>query len=249
MSETLLDIVQQACNEVLILAPSSVIGSTDEFAMGMLAMAQASGRDLVRRFEWGALVTLATIPTVAGQSDYTLPADYYRMVDDTAWDQSTHWFVGGPLSPAADRYLRDSVVGASTVYRSFRLLGRKIRITPTPPDASGVIAFEYLSRTWVVSAAGVTSTNFVTDTDTTVFDFDLMVKACKWRWMSAKGQDAAEMRQEYEDALAALKGADQGGGTLNMGGWCDDDIGGQVYAATSPNFCLSDGSGNTIIID
>ena len=121
MSETLFDIVQQACNEVLIPAPSSVIGSTDEFAMGMLAMAQASGRDLVRRFEWGGLVTLATIPTVASQSDYTLPTDYYRMVDDTAWDQSTHWFVGGPLSPAADRYLRDSVVGASTVYRSFRL--------------------------------------------------------------------------------------------------------------------------------
>jgi hypothetical protein len=249
MSETLLDIVQQACNEVLIPAPSSVINSTDEFAMGMLAMAQASGRDLVRRFEWGALVTLATIPTVAGQGDYTLPTDYYRMVDDTAWDQSTHWFVGGPLSPAADRYLRDSVIGASTVYRSFRMLGRKIRITPTPPDASGIIAFEYLSKSWITTAAGVAATNFTADTDTTVFDFDLMVKACKWRWMSAKGQDAAEMRQEYEDALAALKGADQGGGTLNMGGWYDDDMGGQVYAATSPNFRLSDGSGNTIIID
>lgn len=249
MSETLLDIVQQAANECMLPAPSSVIGSTDDMALAFLSMAQATGRDLVRKFEWGALVTLATIPTVAGQSDYTLPVDYYRMVDDTAWDQSTHWFVGGPLSPQADRYLRASVLGASTVYRSFRMLGRKIRITPTPPDATGIVAFEYLSRNWVTNAAGVTSTNFAADTDTTVFDFDLMVKGCKWRWMSAKGQDAAEMRQEFEDALAALKGADLGGGTLNMGGWCDADMGGQVFGVTSPNYRLSDGSGNTIIID
>ena len=253
MSETLLDIVQTAFGELVLTAPTSVINSTDEFAQGMLAAVLSSGRDLVRRGEWGVLNTLATMPTVAGQSDYPLPADYYRMVDDTVWDRSTHWFVGGPLSPQADRFIRESQVGTAAIYRRFRLLGRTIRITPTPVDASGLIVFEYLSRYWTVGSganAGKTGLLFAADTDTTVFDFDLVVKACKWRWMAAKGQDAVELRAEYEDALSALIAADQGGGTLDMGGRCDGDLGGQVFAAaTTPNFRLSDGSGNNLVID
>ena len=87
MSETLLDIVQTACGELMLPAPTSVIASTDDFAMGMLSVANAAGRDLVRKAEWGALITLATFPTVAGQSDYPLPTDFYRMIDDGMWDQ------------------------------------------------------------------------------------------------------------------------------------------------------------------
>lgn len=253
MSETLLDIVQTAAGEVLVPVSTQAVGSTDEIAQGLLALANATGRDLVRRAEWGALVTLATMPTAANQSDYPLPTDYFRMVDDTVWDLSTHWSVGGPLSPAADRFIRSSLVGVSAIWRRFRLVGRSIRLTPTPVDASGMIVFEYLSRNWCLGSganAGKTAAAFALDTDTTVFDFDLMVKGVKWRWMAAKGQDAVELRAEYEDALTALIAADQGGGALNFSGpWAACDGDGQAFAATSPNFRISTGSGANILID
>lgn len=250
MSETLLDIITATANELLLEPPAFVIGNTDEFTRGMLSMATAAGRDLVRRHEWGALMTLASVPTVVGQSDYLLPTDFYRMVGDTSWDTSTNWRVGGPITPQMEQYLRDSTAGLTNIYRSFRQIGSKsIRVTPTPPDATGVIAFLYMSRNWVLTNGGPTTAQiFSTDADTTIFDFDLMVKETKWRWRSAKGFDAAEARQERDDALMALMAADQGGGTLNMGP-VNDDPGGWVIAGTTPNFRLSDGSGNSIVID
>ena len=253
MSETLLDLIQQAADELAIdgTTPSTVIGNTtDEFTRTLLAQANAAGRDLARRYEWGGLMTLATIPTVPGQSDYSLPADFYRMVNDTTWDTSTGWSVPGPLTPQAEQYLLDSQAGVATIYRQFRQIGRStIRITPMPTDASGRIVFKYLSRNWVVLQGGsLTANTFANDTDTTVFDFDLMVRAVKWRWRSAKGFDASEAKAEYDDALQAIMAADQGGGTLNMGGWYEG-MGGQAFGVTDQNFRISDGSGNYLVAE
>lgn len=56
MAYTLLQLVDQVSGELGLTQPASVIGSTNNQTMQMLALAQRLGKDLVRDYEWQKLV-------------------------------------------------------------------------------------------------------------------------------------------------------------------------------------------------
>lgn len=239
---TALDIVQSAAGELGLPIPTDAAQSYLPLPRQLFALLNASGRQLTRDHEWGRLITLATITTVNGQAEYSLPADYSRMVDDTQWDATNHWTMIGPDTPQMARWRLTSIAANTGTRVTYTQTGTtKVTVWPVPTVAGNELTYLYVSKYWAAKADGTTQAQFLLDTDTSIFDPDLLIKEVKWRFMSAKGMGSAlELRSECDIMKSQLIAADLGGGNLNMGPACERD-GFDVVAGAEPNFILGEG--------
>lgn len=144
-------------------------------------------------------VTLSQAATASGttvsltfsQTQYAMPSDYDRLIDDTDWDKSRHWIMLGPETGQQWQWLKSGYISTGPRMR-FRVLGGYFQIWP-PNGVADYIGFEYVSNQWVLSAAaqalGPTpdKASFTVDTDTCVFNDTLMVLGLKSKYMLAKG--------------------------------------------------------------
>lgn len=212
---TLLELCTRASDELSVARQSAYYSGTTADARLMVAVANAAGKDLMRVHGWGALQTLGTITTANGTSSYALASDYDRMISDTGWDRTNDWMMVGPDSPQINRYLNESGVAQTGPRKRFRLQGSNIVIWPTP-TATETLVYEYISNKWAASSGGTAQSEFAADTDTTVFDPDLMRAEIKWRYLQARGLAYDDMRGEAfvmrQDRIAK----DLGGTVISM---------------------------------
>jgi hypothetical protein len=209
MSQTLLELVQQAAGEISsdVADPNQVAGSGDRTVLQMFRLANRVGRDLVRAYEWRRLVTEYTFATVNGTAEYDLPADFDRMVPDTHYDRTNDWRNLGPTTSQEWQWLN---TGLSTVTQlRWRLYLNKIKFYQTPTTAY-TMAYEYVSKNWVIATGDTTATKsaFSVDTDICVFPDDLMTLGLIYRWYRVKGLDYADAQIEYLNALSTCKAQD-----------------------------------------
>lgn len=212
---SLLDIITQACDEMSLNRPTAVASSSDTQVRQLYALANKSGRELVRAHQWKQLITLGTITTVNGTSDYALPSDFDRIVQSTEWDATNHWRTMGPDTSQVALWRTYSNLAQASVRRSLRLIGSSIRVFPTPSVNGNVLNYDYISNKWALSSGGTAQAQFSADSDTSQFDPELMVMAVKFRFMSAKGMDASAYFAEYNNRLKTCIAADIGGPTLS----------------------------------
>jgi hypothetical protein len=212
---SLLDIVNRAQDELGLVRSGAVAASTDPQARQLFALANAAGRAIARRHAWGDLITLATITTVGGTSDYAVPGDFDRLVPQTHWDRSSKLRIGGPDTPQADRFRRESTPTTPSLHRIFRQIGSTaIRVFPTPAASGQTLVYEYVSKKWARGAGGAAQLEFSADADISVFNPDLMVRELKWRFRAAKGFSADAEKAESDDLVKQLIAADTGMPTL-----------------------------------
>jgi hypothetical protein len=99
--------------------------------------------------------------------------------------------------------------------KRFRLQGTSIVIFPTPATIETLV-YEYVSNSWARSSIAVAQAEFAADTDTTVFDPDLMRAELKWRYLAAKGMAFDDARAEAMAVRESRVAADLGGRTVSM---------------------------------
>jgi hypothetical protein len=292
---SLLSICQAACATAPVALPASIIGSTDETAILLLALANDAGDALARKrtggwvsmireydfttvalapqtgsvinvgseaqisgisttgvsaFRWqatgtyipnNAIITAVTASTVTlnqpasstgtgtftlGQSDYALPSDFQRPIDNTFWDRTRYWQMRGPQSPQEWQLYKSSQLGNATVERRFRF--RSIRafgdisptvylsIDPLPLDDGAQLVFEYVSNAWCESATGTPQSAWAADTDVGVLDEYLLRLSLKYRLLRKLGLSYAEELSEYESECDKAMATDGGAMTLNL---------------------------------
>ena len=219
---SLLTICQGAINSIPLNAPSAIINNTNKTAVLALACAQQEGKALARRYNWDALNTEYTFPTVAAQEDYSLPSDYDRLDNDTLWDRSNYERIRGPLSPQAWQEYKSSVLASTaTTWKRFRIRNVsgtvKFSIHPTP-DAVETMVFEYISKNWCASSGGTGQAAWAVDSDVGVLDEYLMELGVKWRMLARLGMVYDEEREEYNNQVSMAIGRDGGAPNLSMSG-------------------------------
>lgn len=212
---TLLQIIERVADELVLDRPTAVVASSIQQDRTLLAAANAAGRALMRAHTWGALQSLGTVTTADGTSTYALADDYDRMIADTGWDRTNDWMMVGPDSPQINRYLNESGVAQTGTRKRFRLQGDNIVIWPTP-TAVETLVYEYISENWARSSGGTAQAEFAADTDTTVFDPDLLKAEIKWRFMAGRGFYAEGLKMEADQLRDAKISADLGGTILSM---------------------------------
>jgi hypothetical protein len=172
-------------------------------------------------------VTLNKPPTALGagffafgQSDYPLPSDFHRPIDDTLWDRSRFWSMRGPLSPQQWQLFKSSVIGKASIQRRFRFRtvngAQVFSIDPVPTDNGSALVFEYVSKSWCQSAGGTPQTLWLMDSDVPTLDEDLLLLGIRWRVKRGLGFTYNDERDEYETELRKAMARDGGAPVLSL---------------------------------
>lgn len=212
-----LEIVQSACREMALPVPNTLTSATDKQTQQMFALLNAIGDDLRRDYEWQQLIRTATITTDGG-TEYPLPADYDRRINQTEWDESNRWRLVGPVSPQAWQWLQSSSLANTGPRYRFRVQGNQIEVHPDP--SSGLTyKYQYISRNWVVDGDDATGKSSVTkDTDTFLFRDRILICGVKLRFYAEKGLNTDVYRSDFYRYLEQDKGHDSGAPMLSLKG-------------------------------
>lgn len=213
---SLLSIVQNVANTVGVDEPSSVFGSTNNTSIQMLAIANRSGKMLARRHPWQRLQKEHTFSTVASTETYSLPSDYDRHIDNTAWDRTNYRLMRGSLSPQEWQQRKSGIVSTGINYR-FRVRGNLFYLDPIPSSVDSMV-FDYISDQWTTDSGGANPSNeWNADTDLTIFPEYLLELDLLWRFKKEKGLEYAEDFRDFETQFEIEKAADTPNYTIDMG--------------------------------
>lgn len=147
---TLLTVIQDACLELKVASPTSVIGNSDGDVKLLLALAQRAGKKLRSKYAWTKLTKEYTFTTSNGVASYVLPSDIDYELFQTQWDRTNYWPLRGPESPQ-EWQERQSGVTTAAQRRGFRIKGFKLKtlfVEPTP-TSTDTLVFEYQTRNWI----------------------------------------------------------------------------------------------------
>ena len=161
-----------------------------------------------------ATSTNSSIQLVFGKTKYPFPADYSRLINQTAYDKSRRWAMLGPASPQEWEWLKSSYISTGPRIR-YRLFGGYIQTWPIVATQD-TISFEYVSNSFALSALGVPQNQFLADTDTYIYPDRLMVTAIKYRYMEQRGLDYGAAFADYRQQLDLAKSFDGGAPLLSM---------------------------------
>lgn len=166
--------------------------------------------------EMRPVASVASARLTFAQDTYDLPPDFDRYIGQTWWDRTNRWRLIGPDSPQSDQLVRSGVFTTGP-RRRWRQTGGKWRVWPAPfGNTPGALVFDYITKNWCSTEAGVAADVMTADTDVPLFDPQLIVLGVKWRTWQAKGFEYAAMQQEYVDAVHAKFGADGGNPDLYL---------------------------------
>lgn len=144
---------------------------------------------------------------------YSMPTDYDRQIDRTHWDKTKHWEMLGPETAQQWEWLISGYISTGPRIR-YRIFGDYFQIWPFTASAE-VLGFEYISKAWARSVAGVAKNSMTVDTDTCIFPDRLMVSGLKHRYFQTKGFGDV-FKDEFESQLDIAFANDQGSQTLSF---------------------------------
>lgn len=163
-------------------------------------------------------ITQTAVSMQFGQIAYSLPSDFKFFLSATQWDRNFRWQMLGPLSAQEWQTIVSGISPVGPRLR-FRVMGNPLQmwIQPTPGQSqTDTIAFEYISSAWCQSAGGTLQTAWTLDTDTYLWDEDLLTLGIIWRFKRAKGLDYAEERRMYDDRVSAQMARSGGNRSLPL---------------------------------
>lgn len=170
MSLTALQLVQKACYQANLTAPSALVGATDASVLQYLHLFYETGEELRQMRCWPQLKKRYRFPLISQRQFYQLPQDFYSELPETAWDESLRWKNVGPVS---DAYFNYRAYGYATIEnrKAFRVFGPdgnpnssrgQMQLSPIPGAtyAGLYMSFEYITKSWLMPPNWAASTSY-----------------------------------------------------------------------------------------
>ncbi len=155
-----------------------------------------------------------TVTLTFSQNKFDMPADWNWQIPETEWNRTTRWPLLGPKSAQEWQTYKGGIVSAGPRQR-YRILQDKLCINPSPPNGE-TLAFEYISKGWVIGSDGTRKEKVTSDTDTFVFGDSLMVTGLKSQWKASKGLDPSFDLAEFRWLLENEKSTDKSAPVLSL---------------------------------
>lgn len=213
-------IVDAACNQLGLPTSSLTSGLITQIGTQSLALLNSLGDDLVRAHDWQFLEATATFTGDGVTTEFDMPADFGRIVNQTVWSTNNKLPMEGPLSSQAWGWVQFGIVSVGVFYR-YRVLGNKLAVFPVPADGE-VIKLYYIKKNWVLDSDGVTYKDSTDGNgDTPLFDRNMLIKGLKVRLWAQKGFDTTALADEYNDILMAEKAQNQAAPAIRLTGGHD----------------------------
>ncbi len=218
--KTINQIVNQVAVETGIPKQSDIFASNDPATAQLIALADACGYELLQDEAWEGITREHQFITQDGDDGkYELPEDFAYIINQTAWDRTNNVVLGGPLSPQEWQYLEGRDLVSSTIYATFREVENQFWLFPQPPVPGIEIAYEYISRNWVLvkGVAGDFSDTLSNSADVILYEPHLFERLLKLRFLEARGFDTQMAAAQYDKSLNSWSGKDKGAPVLNQG--------------------------------
>ena len=214
---TLLTIMQDACDLLGLRRPTTVIGSSDDQTRQLLAIANEEGKSLLKSFMWQRRLKQHTFTTIADAIQlFAIPDDIEWFVPNSFYNRTTRRPVLGPVTPQLWQNIQANPQ-INRVILAYRLRENDFLVTPNPPNGQ-TVAFEYVSKNWVIGADGEDYSRWMADNDTSYLEEEQMKLGIRWRWKKTKGLPYGEDYDTYQDQLQQLQARDGGSTVLNLTG-------------------------------
>lgn len=214
-----LQIIQQASLEMGLVAPTTIVGSTDVGTLQLLALLNASGNELITYYPWAQFKAQWNFTCDGVSASYDLPADWGYFVDQTQWDRTNRWPMLGPKSPQEWAWITGGLVASAPRVR-FRVMDGKFYVWPVTITSN--LNMEYVITGFaqdvsVTPFPGGTQVAMVSkDTDIVMFDPWLMVKFLKLKFYQLKAFDTTAVLTDFTRLFDSLTGKDVGAPVLNL---------------------------------
>ena len=227
---TLATICQNVAQDLGIDEPPLPIwGSKLPTARRLIAQARRALWALLHCAAWPELVIEYEF-TADGQSDYPLPPDFLKMIDETVWESTRYWAMRGSLSPQQWQRYRRSIYGRATIWRRWRIrvpsgqsagYGTRFSLDPqvAATDHTSKFIFEYQSNHCVRHPDGSMGNAWTGDGDASILGDTLLELGTRWRMLRRIGLDYAEERDEYDREVDKAVARSGGMMTLNLIPW------------------------------
>lgn len=203
-------------------APADPAGSTDPAIQQMGAAINFALEELLTLHEWQDLTVKASLSVVAdsaGQVEkgFTLPADFFRFIDQSQWSSTSMVPAGGPVSNQA--WMASVVQSVSAQFTlNWQMRQDQIHFLNPPYPTPATFQYMYLSRAQVVD--GDVPTTFKNsaskNSDTFLLDSFLIMLLGRVRYLEWKGLDASAANRDFIAICSSRMGADKGGAILNL---------------------------------
>jgi hypothetical protein len=214
------DIINDAALE-LGLAPGTAVDPyslNDPNMKRLCGLLKSWGRREWRRKRWSQFEVEKTFVTVQDQASYPFPDDFGQIIDQSEWNRTTRFPLSGPVLAEDWQYLKAAVTGV--LFRLlFRYRQQQIVIYPDTNTPGGqTIAFEYVSRWWVQSAAAAAPDKDAPTAKDDLIWFDplMAVKGLVLEFKKATEQDTTQAQQDFDDAEELCMGDDSPAGVLDL---------------------------------
>lgn len=233
-TKNLAQIVRDICRSVGVEFPGTIIPtaaapSDDPLILRIVQAIYDASDELLTRRAWNELKVTATINVAAdfaGQVEkgFSLPADFYGLVDQTQNDSTMRLPAVGPLDSP-----RWQAIQTLAPQVSFSILWRYDQgqiFFLYPPTAPGrTFQYEYITRGLWRSGNGLdTAERPQTNEWTPVLDPVLVTLLAKAKWLEGSGFDASAAMRDFETAMSARGTARESAPVANMAGASVDPL-------------------------
>lgn len=211
-------IINRTAIQCGLAAVADPVASTDTNFIQLVELLNMVGGELLQEHEWTQQIVETTISTANAATQYALPVDWDRMLNQTHWNRSTRFVMIGPLSGQEVQYLKARLAGV-LVQVAYRIQGNVITF-PVAPANSQVLAYEYISNLWVWQAgqASPNQSSILASTDIVLYDPELAISWLRHAFREAKGFDTTAERERRQTLLEAVIAKNVGSKILDLGG-------------------------------
>lgn len=198
--------------------PTDITVSPDKTTQQMMDLLNELGSELLDKADWQSLIRTFSVATSAA-TEYDLPSDLMRFIDEAAWNHTNRLPLIGPLNPQQWRMLLARRLGGTTLRIQYTIRDGKMVLyfAPTP---SQDLEMDYISRGWVMDADdnAIRKDYIEKAGDIVLFRNDLVIAGLKYKFRDAKGFDTTTARQQYKEILEKAIADDKPHQTLSLTG-------------------------------
>lgn len=226
---TLINLASDIADQLGLQRPSTLFGVYDEGDTSdrkILRAITQTCKHLAADYDWQTLQARHSFTTIAAEAQTSgLPTDFERMVINTAWDEDLNRPLCGPYNAQEWAEVQSSLI--ARIEPAFAILGDVFYLAPEPP-AGRTIAYTYIRDSIGKNAAGTRKARFTVDTDTTLWDDELITAGAVMFHLKNDKEAFATEHQDFEKIKADRIKRDGGGRVLYMGGGYKNDANGMV---------------------
>lgn len=211
-----LKIVNRALQEIGLPQVATITSSADDqTGFQALGLLNALGAQLIKVHDWQFLEKTQTFIGDGVTTEFDMPLDYKRIVNQTQWSSKNKRPMYGPMTPQGWSWVQFGIVSVGVYYR-YRILDNKFVVFPVPADQEE-LNFFYISKNWVWDPILLVYKSEVeNDTDEPIFEDYLLTAGVKFKLWAAKGMESSELGREFEYMLATEKGQNQGAPVIQL---------------------------------